>query len=163
VVGSRGTTVRLQPAQKPDICCCAVAAAACCFQAASGAKELLSILHRKAEDTQLPAGSFDVVSMCLVAHELPQHATKAILKEAYRWEAFGNCILYATHVLFSTRTSCCRQARSGAFELLVCSVMSMCLVAHEPQHATKAILKKHTGERRLDNTAGHALLLWLHE
>lgn len=41
-------------------------------------------MHRKAEDTHLPAGSFDVVSMCLVAHELPQHATKAILREAYR-------------------------------------------------------------------------------
>jgi hypothetical protein len=53
----------------------------------SGSKEPLSILHRKAEDTQLPAGSFDVVSMCLVAHELPQHATKAILKEAHRYAA----------------------------------------------------------------------------
>ncbi|KAF6258798.1 S-adenosyl-L-methionine-dependent methyltransferase [Scenedesmus sp. NREL 46B-D3] len=51
---------------------------------ASGSKEPLSILHRKAEDTRLPAGSFDVVSMCLVAHELPQHATKAILQEAHR-------------------------------------------------------------------------------
>lgn len=59
----------------------------CCYlaaQVASGSKEPVSILHRKAEDTQLPAGSFDVVSMCLVAHELPQHATKAILQEAYR-------------------------------------------------------------------------------
>ncbi|WIA18170.1 hypothetical protein OEZ85_009645 [Tetradesmus obliquus] len=53
-------------------------------EVASGSKEPVSILHRKAEDTQLPAGSFDVVSMCLVAHELPQHATKAILQEAYR-------------------------------------------------------------------------------
>jgi hypothetical protein len=58
--------------------------AACLMQLASGSKEPLSIMHRKAEDTRLPAGSFDVVSMCLVAHELPQHATKAILKEAHR-------------------------------------------------------------------------------
>lgn len=54
------------------------------LQAASGQPEPLTLLHRKAEDTHLPAGSFDVVSMCLVAHELPQHATKAILEEAYR-------------------------------------------------------------------------------
>eukprot|EP00775_Hariotina_reticulata_P008701 gene8701-8882_t len=51
---------------------------------AAGTPEPLTLLHRKAEDTQLPSGSFDVVSMCLVAHELPQHATKAILQEAYR-------------------------------------------------------------------------------
>jgi ubiquinone/menaquinone biosynthesis C-methylase UbiE len=54
------------------------------LQAESGQREPLTLLHRKAEDTHLPAGSFDVVSMCLVAHELPQHATKAILREAYR-------------------------------------------------------------------------------
>lgn len=58
-------------------------------QAAAGVPEPLTILHRKAEDTQLPAGSFDVVSMCLVAHELPQHATKAILKEAHRHGCSG--------------------------------------------------------------------------
>jgi ubiquinone/menaquinone biosynthesis C-methylase UbiE len=53
-------------------------------QAESGASQPLTLLHRKAEDTHLPAGSFDVVSMCLLAHELPQHATQAILREAYR-------------------------------------------------------------------------------
>lgn len=54
------------------------------LQLASGQQEPVSLLNRKAEDTKLPAGSFDVVSMCLVAHELPQYATKDILKEAYR-------------------------------------------------------------------------------
>ncbi|KAF8061941.1 menG [Scenedesmus sp. PABB004] len=53
-------------------------------EAAAGAAEPLTLLHRNAEDTRLPAGSFDVVSMCLVAHELPQHATRAILAEAHR-------------------------------------------------------------------------------
>lgn len=70
------------------------AAAAAVLQAeAGGAPERLTLLHRKAEDTHLPASSFDVVSMCLVAHELPQHATKAILQEAYRcaWLA-GLCV-----------------------------------------------------------------------
>jgi hypothetical protein len=30
--------------------------------------------------------------MCLVAHELPQHATKAILAEAYRLLRPGGCM-----------------------------------------------------------------------
>lgn len=53
-------------------------------QAAAGAPEPITFVHGLAEDTQLPAGSADLVSMCLVAHELPQRATRAILKEAYR-------------------------------------------------------------------------------
>lgn len=54
-------------------------------QAASGSPERLSFVHAAAEDTGLPAGGADLVSMCLVAHELPQAATRAILREAYRW------------------------------------------------------------------------------
>jgi SAM-dependent methyltransferase len=41
-------------------------------------------LHRAAEHTQLPAHSFDLVSICLVVHELPQAATRQILSEARR-------------------------------------------------------------------------------
>lgn len=41
-------------------------------------------LHRPAEETQLPDQSFDLVSICLVVHELPQEATRKILKEAHR-------------------------------------------------------------------------------
>ena len=41
-------------------------------------------VHAAAEDTGLEARSFDLVSLCLVAHELPQAATKALLREAYR-------------------------------------------------------------------------------
>ena len=41
-------------------------------------------LHAAGEKTGLPALSQDLVSMCLVAHELPQHATRAIAKEAHR-------------------------------------------------------------------------------
>lgn len=47
-------------------------------------EEPLSFLHAAAEDTGLPSGSVDLVSMCLVAHELPQSATRAILREAHR-------------------------------------------------------------------------------
>ena len=54
------------------------------LQAASGSGERLSFVHAAAEDTGLPAGTADLVSMCLVAHELPQSATRAILREAYR-------------------------------------------------------------------------------
>lgn len=41
-------------------------------------------LHRPAEQTQLPDQSFDLVSICLVVHELPQAATRQIFQEAHR-------------------------------------------------------------------------------
>ncbi len=41
-------------------------------------------LHAAAESTGLPEASFDLVSACLLFHELPQHAAIAILHEARR-------------------------------------------------------------------------------
>ncbi|WP_264320086.1 class I SAM-dependent methyltransferase [Zarconia navalis] len=41
-------------------------------------------VHAAGEKTGLPAASFDLVSLFLVCHELPQSATRAILKEARR-------------------------------------------------------------------------------
>ena len=41
-------------------------------------------MHAAAENTRLEARSFDLVSLCLVAHELPQAATRSVLREAYR-------------------------------------------------------------------------------
>ncbi|NJK41249.1 MAG: methyltransferase domain-containing protein [Acaryochloridaceae cyanobacterium SU_2_1] len=41
-------------------------------------------LHRAAEETQLPDHSFDLVSLCLVCHELPRTATQQIFAEARR-------------------------------------------------------------------------------
>lgn len=41
-------------------------------------------VHAPAEETGLPAGSFDLVSACLMFHELPQSAAIAILQEARR-------------------------------------------------------------------------------
>ncbi len=40
--------------------------------------------HAAAESTGLPAGSFDLVSTCLVFHELPRSAAREILTEARR-------------------------------------------------------------------------------
>lgn len=40
--------------------------------------------HAAAESTGLPATSFDLVSACLMFHELPQQATKEIFQEARR-------------------------------------------------------------------------------
>ncbi|MBD0334931.1 MAG: class I SAM-dependent methyltransferase [Cyanobacteria bacterium Co-bin13] len=40
--------------------------------------------HAAAEATGLPETAYDLVSACLVFHELPQHAAKAILQEARR-------------------------------------------------------------------------------
>jgi ubiquinone/menaquinone biosynthesis C-methylase UbiE len=41
-------------------------------------------LHAAAEATGLSPASQDLVSMCLVAHELPRHATVGIIAEAFR-------------------------------------------------------------------------------
>jgi ubiquinone/menaquinone biosynthesis C-methylase UbiE len=41
-------------------------------------------VHAAAEATPFPDQSFDLVSTCLMCHELPQEATQAILKEAHR-------------------------------------------------------------------------------
>jgi len=41
-------------------------------------------IHAKAEETGLPNASFDLVSACLVFHELPQSAAIAIFREASR-------------------------------------------------------------------------------
>ncbi len=44
----------------------------------------ISWVHAPAEQTGLPDRSFDLVSMSLVCHELPQEATRAIFREIYR-------------------------------------------------------------------------------
>jgi SAM-dependent methyltransferase len=41
-------------------------------------------LHRPAEATHLPPESFDLVSACLLFHELPKAASRQILQESYR-------------------------------------------------------------------------------
>lgn len=41
-------------------------------------------LHAAGEYTGLPSGAFDLVSLCLVCHELPRSATEEILEEAHR-------------------------------------------------------------------------------
>ncbi len=50
----------------------------------SGQKEKLTLIHGLAEDTRLPDASVDLVSICLVCHELPESASRAIFKEAAR-------------------------------------------------------------------------------
>ncbi|MBD2234008.1 class I SAM-dependent methyltransferase [Phormidium tenue] len=40
--------------------------------------------HGAGEATGLPAAAYDLVSICLVCHELPQSATKAVMQEARR-------------------------------------------------------------------------------
>jgi SAM-dependent methyltransferase len=62
----------------------AAAAPAPAGAAAPPPHERVSLLHGAIEDTGLPGASFDVVSMCLVAHELPRAATRDALREARR-------------------------------------------------------------------------------
>ncbi|KAI5072750.1 hypothetical protein GOP47_0012856 [Adiantum capillus-veneris] len=44
----------------------------------------VEFLHAAGEDTGLPSGSLDLVSLSLVCHELPRSATKQIIEEAHR-------------------------------------------------------------------------------
>jgi ubiquinone/menaquinone biosynthesis C-methylase UbiE len=48
------------------------------------AHQRVALLHGAIEDTGLPSASFDVVSMCLVAHELPRAASRDAFREARR-------------------------------------------------------------------------------
>eukprot|EP00798_Chlamydomonas_sp_ICE-L_P012997 gene12997-5361_t len=50
----------------------------------SGTKEPITFKHIAAEATGMPDASYDLISVCLVLHEMPQYATKALLKEAQR-------------------------------------------------------------------------------
>ena len=51
---------------------------------AAGAAGSVTVRHGLAEATGLPHASVDVVSMCLVMHELPVQASKDIMAEAFR-------------------------------------------------------------------------------
>jgi SAM-dependent methyltransferase len=53
----------------------------------------VALLHAAIEDTGLPSASFDVVSMCLVAHELPRQATRDVLREARRLLKPGGALM----------------------------------------------------------------------
>ena len=55
-----------------------------CAEEASGAREPLAFVHAAAEATGLPGASADLVAACLVCHELPAEATRALLAEALR-------------------------------------------------------------------------------
>ncbi|NBO46986.1 MAG: methyltransferase domain-containing protein, partial [Actinobacteria bacterium] len=44
----------------------------------------MTFVHAAAENTGLADASADLVSLCLVCHELPQLATLDIFREAYR-------------------------------------------------------------------------------
>lgn len=47
-------------------------------------QQQINWLHRAAESTNLPDASFDLISACLLFHELPQTAAKQIIAEAHR-------------------------------------------------------------------------------
>ena len=49
-----------------------------------GLEQQINWVHAAAESTGLPDNSFDLVSACLVFHELPAAAAKAIITEAHR-------------------------------------------------------------------------------
>ncbi len=53
-------------------------------QSNTGDRQSISWLHAAAESTGLPSAAYDLVSACLLFHELPQSAAIAILQEARR-------------------------------------------------------------------------------
>ncbi len=55
-------------------------------------KHQIKWLHRAAETTGLPDKSFELVSACLVFHELPTTAAETIITEAYRVLRPGGCL-----------------------------------------------------------------------
>lgn len=69
-----------------------------CAEEASGAREPLGFVHAAAEATGLPGASADLVAACLVCHELPAAATRALLAEALRLLRPGGavCVMVGT-------------------------------------------------------------------
>ena len=53
-------------------------------EANGGQAEPIVFQHAAAEHTQLPDSSQDLVSACLLFHELPQTAAQDIVQEAFR-------------------------------------------------------------------------------
>ena len=54
--------------------------------------EISQWLHALAEDTKIPDNSFDLVTLQFVTHELPNEASRAIFKEAFRLVRPGGAI-----------------------------------------------------------------------
>ena len=67
---------------------------------ASGAREPLAFVHAAAEATGLPGASADLVTACLVCHELPAAAMRELLVEAFRLLRPGGavCIMVGASV-----------------------------------------------------------------
>ncbi|CAM6102340.1 unnamed protein product [Calypogeia fissa] len=57
-----------------------------------GNSNSVQFLHAAGEYTGLPSGAYDLVSICLVCHELPRSATKKIIEEAHRLLKVGGAL-----------------------------------------------------------------------
>jgi ubiquinone/menaquinone biosynthesis C-methylase UbiE len=61
-------------------------------QRVADAPQTITWVHAAAEATGLPDNYFDLVSVCLVCHELPQEATRQMLRELHRILAPGGTL-----------------------------------------------------------------------
>lgn len=73
----------------------------------NGAKAL-QFVHANAEATGLPAESADLVTLCLVAHELPAEASAAIFREAHRLLRPGGALAVMEVGFCSISVAVCR-------------------------------------------------------
>lgn len=62
------------------------------YQTQQNHRSNLTWVHAAAESTGLTSGSFDLISACLLFHELPQAASREIIQEAYRLLAPGGSL-----------------------------------------------------------------------
>lgn len=62
-------------------------------------------VHAAAEETGLPSETVDLVSCCLIMHELPQAATRAIIAEAHRILRPGGTLAIMVRLLVAAHTS----------------------------------------------------------
>ena len=86
----------------------------CLVQGEQHGARPLRFRHANAESTGLPAESADLVTLCLVAHELPADATANIFQEAYRLLRPGGTLAVMEATAQLPCAACSQPKRSSA-------------------------------------------------
>ena len=81
---------------------------AICLQLEAGSTEPIHFQHAMAEATNLPDASQNLVSACLLFHELPQSAAQNIVREAFRVLRPGGVLSIMVSPAVNVDVSCSR-------------------------------------------------------